>query len=136
MTSTEGSAEEDDRPTVYVIRYSERALRDIDEVLSWLKDNVSEEAAVEWRDGFFTRVSILSTFPMGHPAAPEASRFARPVRHLLYRRLSSASGHRVLFTLSSPIGEPPTVTILHVRHTSRRPITKAEARTIEAQAES
>lgn len=123
----------DPEPTHYALRVHERALRDIDAARLRFTELVSEAVADEWLDGLRTAIADLAGNPRRYARVPE--RFRREVRHLVYRRLGSRVAYRVLFTITgeqegSP--EAPTVTILHVRHGAARPITRAEAREIEA----
>jgi plasmid stabilization system protein ParE len=122
-----------DRPSSFALRLHERAFRDINAAHARFAALVSPEIADEWRDGLREAIASLAAKPRRCPLAPE--RFRREVRQLLYRRPGSRTAYRILFTLSgqepdSP--DAPTVTVLHVRHASARPISRAQAREIES----
>ena len=98
-----------------------------------MEELVSLKAADNWRDGLKTTIAGLATNPRRYPLTSE--RFRREVRQVLYRRGGSKTTYRVLYTITSEENqapEPPTVTILHVRHAAMRPITRAEARQLES----
>ena len=74
--------------------------------------------------GLKETIAGLSTRPRRYSVVPE--RFRREVRHALYHRPGSQSVYRILFTITGEqesSEDAPTVTILHVRHASSRPIT-------------
>ena len=128
------SNSEPDEPTTYALRLREYALRDINAAYVRFAEEVSEAVANEWRDGLMKAIGELGTMPRRCPVVPE--HFRREVRQLLYQRPGSQVKYRILFTITgeqefSP--EPPTVTVLHVRHASARPITRTQIREIEAQ---
>ena len=51
---------------------------------------------------------------------------------MLYRRTAGGPAYRVLFVLRENSDDAPTVTIIHVRHAAHKPMTRKEAREIEA----
>jgi plasmid stabilization system protein ParE len=124
----------DSAPLRYAIRLQERAVRDITAAYIRIEQLVTLEVADQWRDGLRAAVAGLAAAPRRYPLAPE--KFSREVRHLLYRRTGSRAAYRVLFTISGEdprASNPPTVTILHVRHAAARSITRHEARAIASQ---
>jgi plasmid stabilization system protein ParE len=125
----------DESPGVrtYAIRLQERAIRDVTAAFVRLAELGTVRAANAWHDGLKTAIGGLATNPHRFPRAPE--RFQGDVRHMLYRRSSSSITYRVLFMISEAgpdSVDPPTVTILHVRHASMRPLTRTQARQIES----
>lgn len=64
--------------------------------------------------------------------APEQARFRQEIRQIIYRRRAGSVAYRVLYTIVEAEDDAPYVRILHVRHGSARPITRAEARELEA----
>ena len=131
MSNTHGRPEQ---TLTYAVRFTERAQRDLDTATLHFAETASPEIAVAWRDGVYDALASLATFPRRCPTAPE--RFHREVRQLLYRRPGSQTAYRILFAIAgedtaSP--DAPTVTILHLRHSSARPITRTQARAIETE---
>ncbi len=123
--------EEDGSAPVYALRFSRRALADIDAAHARFVELAEQSVADEWKDGLFDAIARLATVP-GRALIPEAARFRQEVRQIIYRRPGSRVAYRVLFTvqLSGPDG--PVVSIVTVRHGAARPITRAEAKEIEA----
>lgn len=119
-------------PAVYALRLQELAVRNITAAYVRMAELVSPEIADEWRDGLLRDIAGLATYPRRHPLVAE--KFKREVRHFVYSRPKSQTAYRVLFTITGEQQssfDPPTVTILHVRHGATRPITRVEARQIE-----
>ena len=117
---------------VYAVRFQERAIRDLNAAYVEMAERVSLDAANVWRNGLSESIAGLATLPRRCPFAPE--KFKREVRRLLYRRAGNNAAFYVLFTITGEQEnalDPPTVTLLHIRHASARPLTKAEARQIE-----
>ena len=113
-----------ERPIAYVLRLHERAVRDINAAYVRLAELVSPDVADQWQDGLQGAIASLATKPRRCPLVPE--RFTREVRQLLYRRHGSQTAYRILFTITGEQAQspdPPTVTILHIRHASARAIT-------------
>ena len=114
MTTPNGDAEE---PVVYALRLQELAARDITAAYVRMAELVSVEIAEEWRDGLRNAIAGVATNLRRFPLVTED--FKREVRHLVYRRPGSKTAYRVLFTITGevqPFPDPPTVTVLHVRH--------------------
>ncbi len=119
--------QEADEPRHYAIRVYEHATRDINEACVFLADSVSVEHANEWKKGLKDTIAGLSEFPRRCPLVTE--RFHREVRHFVYRH------YRVIFTIINEDDfseDPPTVMIMHLRHSASRPLTRREIREIEA----
>lgn len=122
-----------EEPKSYALRLQERAVRDITLAYVRIGELVSVTVANQWRNELLGVIAGLATTPRRCPVVPE--NFKREVRHLIYQRSGSKTTYRVLFTISgedelSP--DPPTVTILHVRNSATRPITRAQIREIES----
>ncbi len=118
---------------VYAIRLQERAIRDVTAAYVRMEELVSLKSADDWRDGLKISIAGLATSPRRYPLAPE--RFHREVRQILYRRGGSKTTYRILYNIAleeTQAPEPPTVTVIHVRHAAMRPITRAQARQIES----
>jgi plasmid stabilization system protein ParE len=126
--------EDKDEPTqTYALRFTERARRDLDAATVYLAETASPEIAVAWREGVYETLSSLATFPRSCPLVPE--KFRLETRQILYRRPGSQAAYRILFTITGEQAQspdPPTVTVLHVRHASAHPITRTQVREIES----
>lgn len=121
----------EEMPRIYGLRFTPRAAADIDAAHARFMELSSEELADEWKAGLFDAVAPLSTMPH-RQIAPENARFQQEVRQLIYRRRMGSVAYRILFTIMESQEDAPYVRILHVRHGSARPMTRAEARDIEA----
>ena len=128
-----GAGKYADQPLTYALRLHERAVRDINAAFVRFSELGSFDVADQWRDELREAISSLATNPRRCPLAPE--RFRREVRQLVYRRRGSRTAYRILFTITGEQAESedaPTVTILHIRHASARPIPRSRTREIEA----
>ena len=126
----------EDAPERYALRVQPRAARDIEDHLLRLEKVAGTDVAREWREGLLAAIGRLSDNPRRHARIPEQPRFRHETRQMLYRRTPSGPAWRILFAITgededSP--DPPTVNLLHVRHGTQRPITRAEAREMEAE---
>lgn len=124
--------EHEETPRIYALRFTPRARNDIDAAHARFLVLSGEAVADAWKAGLFDAVATLATTPR-RQTAPESARFRQEVRQLIYRRRPGSVAYRVLFTLVEADADAPYVRILHVRHGSARPITRAEAREIEAE---
>ena len=130
MNASNASNEE---PVAYVVRLRERAVRDINAAYVRMAEEVSDAIADQWREGLYEALATLATMPRRCPLVPE--RFRGEVRQRLYQRSGGQAKYRILFMITGEeisSLEPPTVEVIHVRHASARPITRTQAREIEA----
>jgi len=116
--------------THYALRFTPRAAADIDAAHARFMEMVNEEIADEWKAGLFEAVAPLAMMPQ-RQIAPERVRFRQEVRQIIYRRRAGSVAYRVLYIIVESEDDAPYVRILHVRHGSARPITRAEARELE-----
>ena len=126
----------DEEPRTYVVRFRERARREIYQAVAHFIESAGDDTAIEWHNGLTNEMAALSQFPRRCPRVPE--QFTREVRQLVYRRGRGRAAYRVLFTLTNEEPdalEPPTVTVIHIRHAAVRPMTRREIREIEAERE-
>ena len=93
---------------------TDRANRDLERLYRAVNAANSERART-WFDGLETAVSSLGEHPARCPVTPENPR----LRHLLYGRKGDV--YRIVFTIDEP---RRVVTVLHIRHGSRRPMTR------------
>lgn len=116
----------------YALRILPRAERDIRAALLRLAELSGDAVAQAWYENLYTELAALSINPARFARTREDRLFRREVRQLVYRRTPSGVAYRVLFTVVAGGQDAPTVAILHVRHGARRDVTRAEARSIEA----
>ena len=117
----------------YALRVLPRAERDIEAHTVRMADVADPDIARAWYKGLFEAVAALSRSPRRHAVISENRHFRREVRQVLYRRTPAGPAWRILFTVDEGAEDAPTVNLLHVRHAAQRPITRAEARQLEAQ---
>lgn len=116
----------------YAIRFLPRSERDATEAVTWIAESTgSEEAARQWYAGLRTAVGTLATLPKRFAVQERESRLlGSQIRWLLYRRSPGSAAYHVYYTVAEDSPDGPLVAILHVRHASRRPLSRAEAREI------
>ncbi len=84
---------------------------------------------MKWETGLFTALRELATTPRRQVAECESRLLGQQVRRMVYRRTpTSAAAYHVYFRLIESEGKDGVVEVLHVRHASRRPLTRAEVR--------
>ena len=100
---------------VYRVEMSAEAERDLDRILGWLLLNDAGETGLAWMDGLQAAISTLESIPRRCGLAAENDLHTFEVRQLLYGTRPHV--YRILFTIENEV-----VTILHVRHGSRLPL--------------
>ena len=119
-------------PITWAIRTTKRARSDMEAAEERLAVLADEEIAEAWSEGLNIEIAKLAQFPASWPVAEEDKLFRESVRRMLYRRTPGGPAYRVLFVLREDPDDAPTVTIIHVRHAAQKPMTRKEAREIEA----
>ncbi len=133
MRQENGSGKPDDAPLrVYGLRFTDRALAEIDIAHDRLAEYGGKASSDTWEKGLFEEIAKLATLPLRHPAPAETARFRGNVRQMMYRH-GGSSAYRVLFTVREESLDGPLITVLTVRHGAAKPITRAEAREMEAE---
>lgn len=132
-----GSENADKTPRIYALRFSPRAHAEVKVVHARFMELAGEVVADAWRDGLGEIVSVLATYPRRYVQVPgpRGARFRREVRRLVYRRPGSSKSspaYLVLFAVEDDTPDGSLVTILTVRHAAQKPLTREEARVIEA----
>ncbi len=123
---------DNDPPIIWAIRTTKRARSDMEAAEERLADLADEEIAEAWSEGLNTEIAKLAQIPTCWPLAEEDKLFRESVRRMLYRRTAGGPAYRVLFVLRENPDDAPAVTIIHVRHATQKPMTRKEAREIEA----
>ena len=126
------SEKTDDGPLTYAIRYTVRARFELIEAALRLGEIAGPDIAEKWGDGFTMEIARLATKPRQFPIISEQRYFKRETRHLVYRRNGSSVYYRALYVIEDEGDNGPTVTIIHFRHASSRPLGRKAAREIEA----
>jgi toxin ParE1/3/4 len=104
----------------YLVEFSARATGDL-EALYLEKDAVESEAAARWFNGLEEAVSSLEWYPDRCPAAPEARKLRRKLRHLLYGKKPHI--YRVIYELDEG---RQAVWVLAIRHGARRSLKRSD----------
>lgn len=120
-----------EEPHFYALRITPRAAADIDAAYARLVELTDVEIADDWKAGLLEAVAPLA-FMSHRQIAPEQARFQQEIRQIIYRRRTGSVAYRVLFTIVEEKDDASYVRVLHVRHGAARPITRAEAKEIEA----
>lgn len=115
----------------YVIRFRERARREINEALGRLSEITDQDHAISWYNGFLDALALLADNPNRNSVAYKSEYFRDIVYDFVYRLTARSVGYRVYYTVVDLVEDAPTVYILHIRHAARKPMTRAEAREIE-----
>ena len=115
----------------YAIRLHPKAATDIDEAHRQLLAFSGEEFADDWQDGLRAAISSLATLSKRRPLADENRLFQNDVWVYTYQFRKSRVIYRVLFEAVEKDEDAPYIHVLHIRHASRKPMTRAEAREIE-----
>ena len=116
----------------YAIRFRSRARREASEAHLRLAEITDRERAIAWYNGFLDAIALLADNPNRNPIAYESRYFRGVVHSFMYRLTTRSAGYRVFYTILDSANDAPTVSVLHIRHASRKPMTRAEAREIES----
>lgn len=100
----------------YRVELTDRAVRDL-EILYLEKNAAESQAAARWFNRLEAAVCGLERHPSRCPAAPEARKVKRPLRHLLFGRKPHV--YRVIYEIDEP---QHTVWVLTIRHGARKKI--------------
>ncbi len=99
----------------YRVELTERAARDLDHL--YVEKNASESpAAARWYNGLGEAVCALHSHPYRCPAAPEAGKARRALRHLLYGKKPHV--YRAIYEIDE---QRQLVPVLTIRHGAREP---------------
>lgn len=118
--------------TTYAIRFRRRAQTDTQEALIRLAEVVSPDHAVAWYSGLQNTLAKLATLPKRWPIADQRRFFRDEVRVTPYR-YSPGVPHITSFSPSPRLRKTPLMSISCTSATARKPMTRAEARKIEAE---
>lgn len=124
-----------DLPKRYALRYSPRALRDLEAaVVDFAEFTGDEQKALQLQDGIRASAAILVENPDRNQIDEhETALLQFPVPHELYRFSRKSRVAYYLYYRVTEDEDGPRVLILHIRHASRAPLTPDEATEIRAQ---
>ena len=123
---------------IYAVRFSPLADREIAEATARIADITGDEQiARDWYAGLKEESGSLSENPRRFQVQSEDSRkIGAEVRRMLYQRTggsrTSTHAHHLYYVIADEGDDGPMVKVLHVRHASRKPMTRAEAKEIRA----
>ena len=121
----------DERPTVYSVRVSPQVREDIAAAVVRLAEFSSDKAAAIWRDRLLAEMGALAQNPRRFVQDPQATRrFGQEIRRMLFRASEGGAAYHVFYSVRDETPDGPRVQVVHVRHASRRPITREEARQV------
>jgi plasmid stabilization system protein ParE len=125
----------DEPPKRYALRYSPRALRDLEAAIIAFADFTGDEQkALQLWDGIRASAAVLAENPDRNQVDEHETALMRfPVRHELYRVSRKSRVAYYLFYRVTEDSDGPRVIILHIRHASRAPLTPDEVQEILAQ---
>ena len=129
----EPAAEEEASIIIYAVRYSQRASHDVaDATLRLAQITEDRQKARQWRSGLRARIGTLSSSPRRYAVDAQASQaMGMPgTRKMLYRASEGAAAYHVFYAVDDETPDGPRVTVLHIRHAARKPMTRAEGRGI------
>lgn len=115
----------------YAIRFRSRARREMSEARIRLAEITDREHAIAWYNGCLDAIALLADNPNRNPVAYESRYFRGVVHSFAYRLTTRGVSYRVFYMIVDSVEDAPAVAILHIRHASRKPMTRAEAREIE-----
>jgi plasmid stabilization system protein ParE len=121
---------EDDSEILYALRISGPAQNDIAEAKVYLEAIVGPTIADEWQDRLIEAIRLLAQSPRRYPVSPASRFFAREVRQYRYERRVGSVPYYIFYMISDNGEDGPVVKIIHVRHSSKKPLTRSESQEI------
>ena len=115
----------------YAIRLRRLAQRDMNDAINRIAILTDEKHAAEWHKSLLDKFAALASLPRRAPIAEENRLFRGEVRVIPYRFGSSGAFYRIFYSIHEPAEDAPFIQIMHIRHSARKPMTRAEAREIE-----
>lgn len=126
----------DEQPIRYAVRYSTRARRDFDFAVADYNDYTGDERrAAQLYQRIDDTAMSLGELPDRYAVAEQESAvLGFTVRRVLARlSRNSVVAYHLLYYAVEQSDDGPRVTVVHIRHASRAPMTADEARDIKAQ---
>jgi plasmid stabilization system protein ParE len=101
-----------------------QAFDDLDSIAKFIKTSSSFATAEKWFNGIMGEIASLEEMPERCPIAPESDDLPRQVRVLLHGRRNRT--YKVYFGVQQTTPGHGVVSIYHVRHYARKPLTNEE----------
>jgi len=101
-----------------------QAYDDLDLIAGYIKDRSSFATAEKWFNGIMDQIATLEAMPERCPIASESEDLGQQVRVLLYGRKNRT--YRVFFGVKQTSPSHGVVSVYHVRHWARKPLTNEE----------
>jgi len=123
---TDSGGDDQTAPTVYAVRLSSHAARQLQDEHERLQEISGSPVADHWEDQLIKALAGLATLPERCAIAPESVVFAQEtLRQLLYRRKRGGPVWRILFSIREATdADSPTVWIHRIRHAAQAPVTE------------
>jgi len=130
-------------PRAWSVRFTPHATDEaLEAAARWAELNAPEtsgeerqQRALAWYAGMEAAAGTLATNPRRFAVRERESRLlGLQVHALLHRHTAGGGGggaYHAFYQVEDDTPDVPRVTILHVRHAARRPLTRAEAREIQ-----
>jgi plasmid stabilization system protein ParE len=119
---------------VYALRLSPQAQQDLTEAAFRLVDLTQDQDAGErWGETLYIELGKMATLPRRFAVVGRETRlFGQEIRQMVYRRSESSIAYFIFFSIIENGEEGPTVNVIHIRHSRRKPLSRAEAQQILA----
>jgi toxin ParE1/3/4 len=98
----------------YLVRLSDRALRDLEAIFGFIEAD-SSESAFSWFNDLAEAIYSLERLPERGAVTPEDKK----LRHLLFGKKPNT--YRIIYAADK---RKNAVTVLHIRHSARAPLSK------------
>ena len=132
MSADEAQSNDTQPPVVWALRLTEGAREDLAAAWQHLAATAGEEVANDWSGGLYSALASLAEWPERTPVAAENPYFSQTVRKFIYRRTLRSVAYQIFFYLVTAPDDAPTLRVIHIRHATRAPLPRMEARQIEA----
>ena len=101
-----------------------QALEDLDSIAEYIKARSSFATAEKWFNGIMDEMASLKEMPERCIVASESEELDHEVRVLLHGRKNRT--YKIYFSIRQETSSEGTVSIFHVRHWARKPLTTEE----------
>jgi plasmid stabilization system protein ParE len=118
----------------FAVRISVQANRDITQATVRIAGLNDDDKAIAWSEAIHDAIVGLAENPRRFAVDPQATKvLSVETRRFLFHTTPAASmAYHVFFDVQEDGQDGRRVTVMHVRHAARRPMTRAEARQIVA----
>lgn len=116
--------------TPYCLRLTRTGREDLEAAHDYLRELAGYLIADRWEEGLDEAVRLLALTPHLQVAERESKLLNREVRRMVYQRDGSSLKYLLFYVISEDVTAPGGrgyVSIFHIRHGARRPMTRQEA---------